>query len=262
MNFHSNVALQPGALITGLAAATAPGHAVEFTQFTDALEGISWKDNVRVFGMVNINLAAPGGVINGVTMVTGNRFVPLAQTVGAENGIYVWSGAATPATRSADASTASELLNAVVSADEGTINAGATFRQTAVNITLGTTAIVWTSFNTGAPAATETVSGIAEIATQAETDTGTDDLRIVTPLKLATFANRKLLFNATVGDGSATQYDFAHNFNTRNLQVTVYRNSGNFDNIGCDVSRPTVNIVRLNFSQPPTTAQFAITILG
>lgn len=34
-------------------------------------------------------------------------------------------------------------------------------------------------------AASETVSGIAEIATQAETTTGTDDLRIVSPLKLS-----------------------------------------------------------------------------
>lgn len=36
------------------------------------------------------------------------------------------------------------------------------------------------------PAASETVAGVAEIATQAEVTTGTDDLRIVTPLKLAT----------------------------------------------------------------------------
>lgn len=36
-----------------------------------------------------------------------------------------------------------------------------------------------------ASAASETVAGIAEIATTAETTTGTDDLRIVTPLKLA-----------------------------------------------------------------------------
>ena len=36
------------------------------------------------------------------------------------------------------------------------------------------------------PDATETVKGIAEIATQAETDTGTDDTRFITPLKLAT----------------------------------------------------------------------------
>lgn len=36
--------------------------------------------------------------------------------------------------------------------------------------------------------ASETVSGIAEIATQGETDTGTDDTRFVTPLKLKTWS--------------------------------------------------------------------------
>lgn len=36
------------------------------------------------------------------------------------------------------------------------------------------------------PAATESAQGAAEVATQGETDTGTDDARIVTPLKLAT----------------------------------------------------------------------------
>lgn len=35
--------------------------------------------------------------------------------------------------------------------------------------------------------ASETTAGIAELATQAETDAGTDDARIVTPLKLASF---------------------------------------------------------------------------
>ena len=37
------------------------------------------------------------------------------------------------------------------------------------------------------PPASETVQGIAELATQAEVDAGTDDERIVTPLKLAAF---------------------------------------------------------------------------
>jgi hypothetical protein len=36
--------------------------------------------------------------------------------------------------------------------------------------------------------ATEGATGVAEIATQAETDAGVDDTRIVTPLKLASFA--------------------------------------------------------------------------
>lgn len=39
---------------------------------------------------------------------------------------------------------------------------------------------------TSTPAASETVQGIIEIATQAETDTGTDNARAVTPLKLKT----------------------------------------------------------------------------
>lgn len=37
--------------------------------------------------------------------------------------------------------------------------------------------------------ASETVAGIAEIATQTETNTGTDDARMVSPLKLKTFAD-------------------------------------------------------------------------
>jgi len=48
------------------------------------------------------------------------------------------------------------------------------------------------------PPATETQAGIAEIATQAETNTGTDDTRIITPLKLATYVA------AGVGAGSFT----------------------------------------------------------
>lgn len=45
-----------------------------------------------------------------------------------------------------------------------------------------------TPLKLGARTATETRAGIAEIATQAEVTTGTDDTRIITPLKLATFA--------------------------------------------------------------------------
>lgn len=60
--------------------------------------------------------------------------------------------------------------------------------------------------------ATESAAGIAEIATNSETSTGTDDTRIVTPKKLATYYQRKL----TQGTGitinnnnviSVTDYD-------------------------------------------------------
>jgi len=54
---------------------------------------------------------------------------------------------------------------------------------------------------------TETQTGIAELATQVETETGTDDLRIVTPLKLRTAAVYKSDFNAKGDLLSATAND-------------------------------------------------------
>ena len=262
MEQRSDLALAGGAKITGLPAATAAGHPVEYAQWLAQMEGLSWKDNARVSTASNVNLAAPGATLDGITMDPNDRFVPRAQTAGTENGIYIWNGAATPATRSADASTFAELESAVITIDEGT-SAGATFRQSAVNGVIGTNTVTWTAFGTAAPAASEATAGIAELATQGETDAGTDDLRIVTPLKLATYSGRKRKTVPTAfGDGSATQYDFTHNFGMRDVIVSIYRNSTPWDNIGCDISRPDTNTVRANFAQAPTSNQFSVVVIG
>lgn len=57
------------------------------------------------------------------------------------------------------------------------------------------------------PAASETVSGIAELATQVETDAGTDDLRIVTPKKLENSAvNIAVALNTTHASSDGTDH--------------------------------------------------------
>lgn len=226
-----------------------------------AIEGLAWKDSVRVASAGNLNLASPGASIDGVTLAANDRVLVMAQTVQSENGLYVWNGAAIAMTRSADASTAAELEQAVVSAEEGT-SAGASYRQTQVNFTLGTNPVIWTSFATAAPAATETVSGIAEIATQAETDAGTDDARFVTPLKLKTSVYAAKRYATTFGDGSATQFNITHNFNSRDVAVTVYRISGAYDEVLCDVERGTVNTVTLRFASAPAANEFRCVIIG
>jgi hypothetical protein len=225
------------------------------------LEGLAWKDNVRVASTANINLASPGSSIDGVTMASGDRVLVKNQTSQPENGIYIWNGAATTMTRANDASTSDELESAVVTVDEGT-SAGATFRQTQVNFTLGSGNVVWTSFGTSAPSASETVAGIAEIATQTETNTGTDDLRIVTPLKLASWSGRPLKFNQDIGDGSATSYTVTHNLGTRDLHVQVRRNSGNYDQIIVDIECTTTNSVTIKFASAPASNAFRVIILG
>lgn len=261
MDIRSNQVFVGGAKITGLPNSTATGEAVTHDQLNAAIEGLAWKDSVRVASTANINLAAPGANIDAIAMVAGDRFLAKDQTAGSENGIYIWNGAATPATRALDMNAAAEVEQAVTTVEEGT-SAATTFRQTAVNVTLGTTTLTWTTFGTSAPAASQTVAGIAEVATVAEIDTGTDDTRMVSPLGLAGHANRKRKSTGTVGDGAATSYAINHNFNTRDVTVEVYRNSGNYDTVLVDVQRTSVNQVTLVFASAPSAAQFAYVILA
>lgn len=226
-----------------------------------AVEGLNWKDSVRVATSANVTLSGPGATIDGVTMVVNDRVLVKDQATPSQNGIYVFNGAAVALTRAADASTFVELEQAIVTVEEGT-SAGATFRQTAVNGTIDSTSVVWVVFGASAPAATETTAGIAELATQAEADAGTDDLRMVTPLKLNNWSGRKRKFTQTFGDGSATTFNIDHNFNTRDVSVEVYRNSGNYDSVICDVTRPSVNRVTLTFATAPAASAFNVVLLG
>jgi hypothetical protein len=257
----SNLDFNNAAKIVNLPDPSAAQDAATKAYVDSSVEGIAWKDSCRVATQSNLNLAAPGATIDGISMSVGDRVLVRSQSAAAENGIYIWNGSAVPATRSLDCSTAAELEQAVTTVEEGT-SPGATFRQTAVNFTLGSGSVTWSTFGTSAPSASETTAGIAEIATQGETDAGSDDTRMVTPLKLATHSGRKLKFSQDVGDGSATQYTVTHNLNTRDLHVAVFRNSGAFDEVGCDVEHTTVNSVTLRFASAPTSNQFRCVVVG
>jgi hypothetical protein len=193
-------------------------------------------------------------------MAVNDRVLVLAQTAPAENGLYIWNGAAVAMTRALDASTFPELEQAIVAVEEGT-NANTTYRQTAVNGTLGTTAATWVTFGVAAPAATTSTAGIAALATQAEVDTGVVTNKIVTPETMANWSGRSRKFSQTFGDGSATQFTITHNLNTRDLSsVTIFRNSGAFDEVNCDIERTTVNSVTLRFSSAPGVNAFRAVI--
>ena len=228
-------------------------------QMNAAVEGLAWKDSVRVSTQANITLATPGAAIDGITMAANDRVLVRAQTAGAENGIYIWNGAAVLMTRSLDCSTAAELEQAVATVEEGT-NTGICYRQSVVNVTLGTTALAWSVFGSSAGAASEGSSGIAEIATQVETDAGTDNLRFVTPLKLATssFASKKYFVN--IGDGSATSIVVTHNLGTRDVDVTVYRNSGNYDEVLVECQRTSINTLTFVFDTAPAAAAYRVKV--
>jgi hypothetical protein len=241
--------------------ATDPQEPATLAQVRSFVEGLAWKDSVRVSTQGNINLSAPGATIDGISMSAGDRVLVRLQTSEPGNGIYVWTGASTPMTRALDASTFAELEAAVVTVEEGT-DAGTQWRQTQVNGTIDTSDVVWTAFAAVIPLASESTAGRIEIATQAEADAGTDDERAITPLKLTTWSGKTKRYTSDIGDGSATSFTLTHNQGTRALQVQVYRNSGNYDQIECDVRRTSTSALTLLFTTAPSANQFTAVVTG
>jgi hypothetical protein len=106
----------------------------------------------RVATTAAINLAAPGAAIDAVTMAAGDRFLDKDNATAASRGIYVWNGAAVPATRATDADGAGELLSGMlVTVSEGTVNGKSVWMLTTPNpITIGTTALTFERKDAGA----------------------------------------------------------------------------------------------------------------
>lgn len=247
--------------ITNLLDGTDPQHPATVAQLNAAIEGLSPKDSARVSTQGNLNLASPGASIDGITMATNDRVLVRSQTTSEDNGIYIWNGAATPMTRSPDASTFSELEQAVVSVEEGT-DENTTWRQTEVNGVLGSDPIVFISFGTSAPAASTTVAGLIEIATQVEVDAGSDAVRAVTPATLAGSTYVAKRYSATFGDGSSTSYVITHNLNTRDVVCAIYLAASTYDEVLCEIEHTSVNSVTVLTNSAPSTNQYRITVIG
>lgn len=259
--FSSDLVSNGTAKVTGLPAPTVASDAANKGYVDTLVEGLAWKDAVRVASVANINLASPGATIDGVTMTINDRVLVKDQTTQSQNGIYIWNGAATPMTRALDANSVGDLQLAVVTVLSGT-SSGSTFRLSTTSFVLDTDPLVWAAFGTAAPAATDTAAGIVELATQAEVNTGADTQRAVTPATLAGYTGFTRKFSQNIGDGSATQYTITHNLNTRDVVTEIYRNSGAFDEIIADVEHATVNTVIVRFASAPSSNQFRVVIVG
>lgn len=248
--------------VLNLPQGTAAGHPVTFEQVNTLIEGLKWKADVVASTAANVNISAPGGTIDGVTMSSGNRFLLRGQTTSSQNGIYVWNGSATTAaTRALDANTTLELTQAVVSVQQGSTSANTSWRQTQVGFVLNTDPVIWTAFGTVAPTATESTAGIAAIATQAVVNTGLDNATIVTPQKLAAYTGFSKKVSGTVGDGSATSFVVTHNLNTNDVTTEVYAVSTGAKVI-CDVVRNSVNAVTVAFSAAPASGSYKVVVIG
>lgn len=230
--------------------------------YVDALiEGLAWKDNCRVATTANINLASAPSSIDGVTLTNGDRVLVKDQTDAKQNGIYIYNGAGNAMTRSPDANVGTELTNAVVMIDAGASNVGTCWRCTSINPTIGVDDITWEAFATAVPDASETTKGKIQIATQAETDAGTNDSKAITPLKLNSWSGRKYKYSATFGDAMNTSYTITHNLGTQDLVASVRRTSDN-KLVYCEIEMTSANTVTVRLNSAPGNNALRITLIG
>lgn len=146
---------------------TADLHAANKAYVDSVAQGLAAKDACRAAttaalpaatynnGAGTLTATANGALPaqDGVTLIVGDRLLVKNQASQFQNGIYevtqVGSAGYTPwiLTRSDDANIASELTGAFTFVQAGTVNSNTGWTQTADNITLGTTNIVWVQFS-------------------------------------------------------------------------------------------------------------------
>jgi hypothetical protein len=117
---------------------------------------IDWKNSVKVATTANITLSGTQ-TIDGIAVSVADRVLVKDETNATLNGIYVVASGAWA--RDADMDIGSEFQGAVVSVDQGTVNAETTWKQTAINVTLGTTNITWSAFLSTSAIYTATAAG-------------------------------------------------------------------------------------------------------
>lgn len=232
--------------ITSLGSPSAATDAVNRQYVDDRLAGLSWKQPVRVATTTNGALStayANGQVIDGYTLVTGDRILIKDQTTGADNGIYIVAPSGAPA-RAVDADSTAELQNASTYVVQGSVNADKSFTQTANDPTVGTTTLVWAQV--GGSGGTTYTNG-AGITISGSTIS-------VDPAIVA----RKYATNSVVATaGTATTY--THNLGTLDVDVNVVEVSSG-QQVFMDAIATSANTITLTSGAAVAAGQYRVIV--
>lgn len=159
-----------GQLPTGLPSPAGATDAVNKAYADNVAAGLDFKSSVRAGATTNVNIAAPGTAIDGVTLAATNRVLLAGQTAATENGIYVWNAAGSPMTRSTDADADAEVTSGMyVFVEQGTTNGAKAFvLVTPGTITVGTTPLTFTLFSGGGTSVVGTANRITVTGAQVD----------------------------------------------------------------------------------------------
>lgn len=256
--------------ITDLATPTSSTDAATKGYVDSVVNGLSWKDAVRVATTTAGTLASDfeaGDTVDGVTLVAGDRILVKNQADAAENGIYVVQASGAPQ-RAADAASGLNVTGLAVFVDEGTSNADTAWVQTTNDAEVGTDDLVFAQFGAGATY----TAGSGLTLTGNEFSVNVDDstieissgnLRVkdggITDDKLASEFTK--VYSEVVGDGSSTSFEIEHNMDTSDVVVFVYSTSSGAK-VDTDVSIDDANTVTVAMSTAPASGAYRVVVVG
>lgn len=248
--------------ITNLAEPASASDAATKGYVDGAIEGLSWKDSVRVATTTAGTLASSfenGDTVDGVTLATGDRILIKDQGTGSENGIYVVAASGAP-TRAADASTAAELRGAAVFVEQGTANANKQYVLTTDSITLGSTALDFVVFGGGTSYSAGdglTLDGSTfNVGAGTGISVGADSVAIDTSI-----VGRYKSFTIT-GNGSQVNFDLTHSLQ-QFVSVQVVDGDSPYDQVECDVERTSSTACRVKFATAPANLKtYKVIVVG
>ena len=287
--------------VTNLATPTSSGDAANKAYVDAVAEGLHVHAAARVYVSSNIDLSTAleaGDVIDGITLVAGDRVLVNGQTTQSQNGIYVVQ-ATGAAVRALDFDTPTEVKSGdFIFVSAGTNYANTGWVQTLSPATIGTDPISFTQFSgagtylagdgltlTGStfsvdvtPSAGNASLEFSNNALNVKVNT-TDGLEVTgsglginngTGLTFSGgalvfdtangYGTRKLAFN--LGDGSATSYTVNHALATRDVSVQVYENASPYAQVEADVEHTDSNNLTIKFAVAPTSNQYRVVVVG
>lgn len=226
---------------------TDPAHAATKGYVDAARSGLDVKQSVRAATTEPINISADlenGDVIDGVTLVTGDRVLVKNQSTGSENGIYVVvaSGAAS---RAEDADSSAEVTAGMFTfVSEGTTNADSGWVLTTNDtITLGTTALTFAQFSgagqvTAGAGLTKTGNTIDAVGTADRITVNADSIDIA-----STYVGQSsitTLGTITTGTWQATDVGIAYGGTNASTEADARSNLAAGGTQGAGVSSPVL----------------------
>ena len=233
------------------------------TYVSNAVQGVQWKAPVRAATTTAGTLATSfinGSVIDGVTLVTGDRILLMGQANGYDNGIYTVNATGAP-TRSIDCDVSSEVKGLVVAVLEGTANIDAAFINTnsGSSITLGTTVLTFTNFVTSnVPLASTTIAGKVFLSTATLAEAKSDATKALVASSLVNFPIKRTF---TIGDGATTAYVLTHSLGTQDITISV-RDASTNSIVFTDAAATSTNTATITFSVAPAANTYKVVIIG